>query len=49
MDRRSRYLVGIGLALLAAALMLMTDGPIAAPITMLIVAIALIATSRGGS
>ena len=42
----ARFVGGIALAVLAAALMLTTDGPIAAPITLLIVGIVLIATSR---
>jgi hypothetical protein len=37
---------GIALAVLAAALMLLTDGPISAPVTLLIVGLVLIATSR---
>lgn len=37
---------GIALAVLAAALMLLTDGPISASITLLIVGLSLIAISR---
>ena len=44
--RTPRFITGLVLALLAAALMLVTDATIAAPITVLVVGIVLIANSR---
>ena len=41
-----RFLGGLALTVLAAVLMLATDATVAAPITLLIVGIVLIATSR---
>jgi hypothetical protein len=47
MDRdMSRSVGGIALAVLAAVLVLLTDGSVSVPITLLIVGIALIATLR---
>lgn len=47
MDRATaQFLGGIALAILAAVLMLLTESSIAAPITLLIVGIVLIANSR---
>jgi len=42
----AQFFGGIALAVLAAILMLLTDGSIAGPIALLIVGIALIASSR---
>lgn len=44
--RKPRFLGGLSLAVVAAVMMVATDATVAAPITLLIVGIALIATSR---
>jgi uncharacterized membrane protein YjjP (DUF1212 family) len=47
MDKvRAQFVGGIALAVVAAVLMLLTDASIAAPITLLIVGVILIASSR---
>jgi len=45
-SERARFLVGIGLAVLAAVLLLATTASLPASITLLIVGIVLIATSQ---